>query len=69
MTDDYRPTFDLLDTDGDGSIDIDELGKLMTMLGHDADFVRVVEVMVTADQSRDGRISYDEFAAFMQRAL
>ncbi|GAA3199517.1 EF-hand domain-containing protein [Actinocorallia longicatena] len=64
----YKATFDLIDADGDGFIDVGELGSLMHALGHDADFSRVVEVMVTADKSRDGKISLDEFAAFMQRA-
>ncbi|GAB3279497.1 hypothetical protein GCM10027589_06130 [Actinocorallia lasiicapitis] len=68
MTNEYKPTFDLIDTDNDGFIDINELGALMHALGHDSDFTRVVEVMVTADKSRDGKLSLDEFAAFLQRA-
>jgi Ca2+-binding EF-hand superfamily protein len=68
VTNEYKATFDLLDSDGDGFIDVNELGRLMEALGHDANIARVIEVMVAADLSRDGKISPDEFAAFMSRA-
>jgi Ca2+-binding EF-hand superfamily protein len=61
-------TFDLIDADRDGFIDIDELGSLIAALGHDSNFARTVEVMVTADKSRDGKITLEEFAVFMEKA-
>ncbi|MCD0447950.1 EF-hand domain-containing protein [Actinocorallia sp. API 0066] len=67
-TAEYKATFDLIDADGDGYIDVAELGGLMRALGKEAGTARVVEVMVAADVSKDGRITLGEFAAFLQKA-
>ncbi|MDX6738659.1 EF-hand domain-containing protein [Actinocorallia sp. A-T 12471] len=64
----YKATFDLIDADGDGFIDVGELGNLMRALGKEASTSRVVEVMVAADLSQDGKMTLGEFAAFLQKA-
>ncbi|HLV75334.1 MAG TPA: EF-hand domain-containing protein [Vulgatibacteraceae bacterium] len=66
-TERYRATFELVDTDGDGHISIDELKNLMAALGTEVSSTRAVEVVVAADADRDGRISLEEFAALMER--
>ncbi|MEV5830679.1 EF-hand domain-containing protein [Spirillospora sp. NPDC052242] len=65
--DDYKPTFDLVDVDGDGYITIPELQNLMRALGLDADRTRAVELVVESDVNRDGKISLEEFAGLMER--
>lgn len=63
----YRATFDLVDTDGDGYISPAELKSLMTRLGQDITDTRAVEVVVQADGDRDGKISLEEFTELMGR--
>ncbi|WP_026401716.1 EF-hand domain-containing protein [Actinomadura rifamycini] len=65
--DDYKPTFDLVDVDGDGYLTIPELQNLMRALGLNADQTRAVELVVESDVNRDGKISLEEFAALMER--
>ncbi|OLT21923.1 calcium-binding protein [Actinomadura sp. CNU-125] len=65
--DEYRPTFDLVDVDGDGYLSIPELQNLMRVLGLGADQTRAVELVVASDTDRDGKISLEEFAALMER--
>ncbi|GAB2812636.1 hypothetical protein GCM10022221_07820 [Actinocorallia aurea] len=64
----YQATFDLIDADGDGFIDVGELSNLMRALGKETSTSRVVEVMVQADLSQDGKMTLGEFAAFMAKA-
>lgn len=64
-TSDYRATFDLVDTDGDGFISVEELKRLMRALGQEISETRAVEVVVAADRTRDGKLSLEEFAEFM----
>ncbi|MBE1536284.1 EF-hand domain-containing protein [Actinomadura algeriensis] len=65
--DEYKPTFDLVDVDGDGYISIPELQNLMRALGLGVDQTRAVELVVESDTNRDGKISLEEFAALMER--
>ncbi|MFV2179186.1 EF-hand domain-containing protein [Actinomadura sp. LOL_016] len=65
--DKYKPTFDLVDVDGDGYISIPELQNLMRALGLDVDRTRAVELVVESDLNRDGKISLEEFAGLMER--
>lgn len=64
----YQATFDLIDVDGDGFIDVGELQNLMRALGKEASTSRVVEVMVQADLTQDGKMTLGEFAAFLAKA-
>jgi hypothetical protein len=61
----YKATFELVDIDGDGFISAAELKSLMGALGQQITDARAVEVVVQADQNGDGKISLEEFAAFM----
>jgi Ca2+-binding EF-hand superfamily protein len=61
----YKATFELVDIDGDGFISPVELKSLMAALGQQITDARAVEVVVQADQNGDGKISLEEFAAFM----
>jgi Ca2+-binding EF-hand superfamily protein len=61
----YRATFEMVDADGDGYISTAELKNVMKALGREITDTRAVEVVVDADENRDGRISLEEFAALM----
>jgi hypothetical protein len=67
VTNEYTATFDLIDADGDGFIDTGELRNLMRALGQEASTSRVVEFMVGADLSQDGKLTLEEFTALMRR--
>ena len=67
MSNEYKATFDLIDVDGDGYIDMDELRNLMRALGQEGSTARVVEIMLTADLSLDGKLTLAEFATLMSR--
>lgn len=64
-TSEYKATFELVDTDGDGFISPAELTQLMRALGQEISDTRAVEVVVAADRTRDGKLSLEEFADFM----
>jgi calmodulin len=64
----YKATFELVDVDGDGFISAAEFKSLMHALGQEITDARAVEVVVSADRNRDGKISLDEFAEFMASA-
>jgi len=56
-------------SDNDGTISIDELARLMTILGKDpneADLHRMIEEI---DLNADGRIDYDEFVVLMRKPM
>ncbi|WP_028649176.1 EF-hand domain-containing protein [Nocardiopsis sp. CNT312] len=63
----YAATFDLVDTDGDGLISVDELHALMGNLGDDCTRERAAAVVRSMDTDGDGRISLEEFTAYMDR--
>ena len=63
----YKATFELVDTDGDGYLSVAELKQLMVALGYEISDTRVVEVVVAADENRDGKLSLEEFAALMEK--
>lgn len=63
----YKATFEMVDTDGDGYVSTSELKSLMRALGQEISDTRAVEVVVAADQNHDGKVSLEEFAALMEQ--
>ncbi|MFC6886105.1 MULTISPECIES: EF-hand domain-containing protein [Actinomadura] len=63
----YKATFEMVDTDGDGYVSTSELKGLMRALGQEISDTRAVEVVVAADQNHDGKVSLEEFAALMEQ--
>lgn len=61
----YRATFEMVDVDGDGYVSAAEFQNLMRALGQEISHARSVEIVVAADRNGDGKISLEEFAAFM----
>jgi len=62
---DFKPTFEMIDVDGDGYITAAELKNLMRALGREISDSRAVEIVVQVDGDRNGKISLAEFAELM----
>merc|ERR1712032_188022 len=65
--DDRRLTeaFGIFDQDGNGFIDIDELGHIMNKLGQSLNIEQVKDMIKCADLNLDGKISFEEFKSLM----
>lgn len=60
-----REAFDLFDTDGNGTIDPNELKAAMTNLGFDAKNHTVYQMISDIDKNGTGDIDFDEFLDLM----
>lgn len=58
--------FNEVDTDRSGSIDRDELGKMLQKLGIEGGASKVDELIELADADRSGTIELDEWVAFLE---
>lgn len=63
-----RSVFELFDLDGNGSIDVAELGEAMLALGMDATGKEVAAVFSTVDKDKNGKIDFEEFATIISGA-
>eukprot|EP00924_Labyrinthula_sp_SR-Ha-C_P006738 snap_masked-scaffold_29-processed-gene-3.0-mRNA-1 protein AED:0.03 eAED:0.05 QI:0/-1/0/1/-1/1/1/0/172 len=61
--------FNLVDTDGGGSISNEELRELMQTLGINATQEEVDNMVREIDQDANGEIDFDEFVAVMSRKV
>lgn len=64
-TADYKTTFELLDTDGDGLISASELKALMLVLGEDITDDAAVAAVRIMDQDGDGLVDLEELAGYL----
>ncbi len=64
-----RPFFNRFDTNGNGTIEAEELRGLLVALGENPTKERVKEVMAEVDTDKSGSISLPEFAAIVAAAL
>jgi calcium-dependent protein kinase len=64
-----RRAFDFFDTDGNGYIENEELREAVgaPLTGSPTETDVVLGILSEVDTDKDGRISYDEFAAMMRR--
>ncbi|EFC43922.1 predicted protein [Naegleria gruberi] len=65
----YREIFQLVDRDGGGSIEQEELGTLMRTLGLKPSEEEIQEMMKEADADNSGAIDFEEFVAVMSRSV
>ena len=65
-TEKYAATFELVDSDGDGLVSVDELHRLMQVLGQEVTEEKAASILAALDSDGDGRVSLDEFAAFLE---
>ncbi|RDW68546.1 hypothetical protein BP5796_09203 [Coleophoma crateriformis] len=61
----YRQAFSLFDTNGDGSISINELSSVMKSLGQNASDEEIEDMINEVDQDRNGTIDFEEFVKMM----
>jgi calmodulin len=66
-TDEYAPTFALIDTDQDGFISVGEFKKLLDVLGGGsvADET-AADMFAQMDGDGDGKVDLDELSAYLQ---
>ena len=64
-----REAFALFDTDGDGSISVKELGKVIRSLGQNPTDTEIMSIISKADLNRNGTIEFDEFVVMMSHRM
>eukprot|EP00040_Diaphanoeca_grandis_P022328 m.119728 g.119728 ORF g.119728 m.119728 type:complete len:715 (-) comp28757_c0_seq3:23-2167(-) len=68
VTGDVQETFNQLDSNGDGELDISELRELLERLGCNNDAVAVANLLEQSDTDLSGTISIDEFTTWYIRS-
>ena len=58
-----KQTFDIFDRDGSGSIDLQELDKVLSTLGQNITELELQNLVAQLDKDGDGQIDFDEFAS------
>ena len=66
---DMRDAFRLFDRDGDGTVNAEEIDKVMTELGQDHDEQMLLDMVADADEDGNGVIEEREFIAMMARQM
>jgi len=64
-----KEAFAMFDTDGDGSISVKELGKVVRSLGHNPTDTEIMSIISKADLNRNGTIEFDEFVEMMSHRM
>ena len=64
-----RDAFALFDTDGDGSISVKELGKVIRSLGQNPTDSEIINIISKADTNRNGTIEFEEFVVMMSHRM
>ena len=64
-----RAIFNLFDTDKSGTIDIDELGKIMEVLGIKCTEKETEAMLRLVDEDKNGSIEFDEFLKIFEQKL
>ena len=57
----FKEAFAIFDKDGDGSVSVDELMTIMTMLGERLTREEVETMIRDADKDEDGELNFEEF--------
>ena len=60
-----REAFTVMDTDGDGSISGEDLGKVLSQLGICVTEEEIQEMIRVADKTGEGKVNIDEFLSVM----
>ncbi|XP_064647923.1 calmodulin-like isoform X2 [Lineus longissimus] len=63
----FKEAFDLFDADGNGNIDVDELGAIMKSLGKALSRKDLENMIDEVDEDKNGTIEFDEFLNLMAK--
>lgn len=63
----YKQAFEVMDKDGSGNIDADELVQLFKQLGRNPSKEQLKAMIAKADLDGDGEISFNEFCSMMSK--
>ncbi|CAO3618426.1 unnamed protein product [Mucor fragilis] len=63
----YRESFALFDKNGDGAIDLKELGQVMRSLNQEPTNEELKDMINDVDSDNNGRIDFNEFLTIMSR--
>ncbi|XP_036181188.1 calmodulin-like protein 5, partial [Myotis myotis] len=66
---DFKAAFTRFDKDGDGKINVEELGAVMKALGQNPSEAELKELIARVDTDGDGAISFQEFLAEMVKRM
>ena len=61
----FQECFNTFDTDGSGSIDVDELGEVFSSFGHDYSPEEIQAMINEVDADQSGEIEFEEFLLLM----
>ena len=61
----YKEAFSMFDLDGDGTIDLSELGAVLRSVGVPATPTDIEEIMSIVDTDKSGTIDFEEFCQMM----
>eukprot|EP01083_Nonionella_stella_P136817 416473_1 len=64
-----KQAFALLDKDGNGTVEPEEIGAIMKKLGLDLSTDEITDIMASLDENGDGVMDFDEFIIMMERRL
>ena len=65
----FREIFNLVDLDGGGSIDLEELRELMELLGMDASKDEMAAMVAEIDSTNSGEITFLDFVKVMSKKV
>ena len=65
----FRDAFSLFDSDGSGTISVEELGEVLKSVGHRTSQVEINKLLKEADLDNDGVIDFPEFLALVADKL
>ncbi|XP_033736484.1 neo-calmodulin-like isoform X1 [Pecten maximus] len=65
----FKEAFKLFDRDGDGTVDVDELGTVMKSLGQEPTEQEVRDMINEVDNDQSGSIEFPEFLQLMAKKM
>uniref|UniRef100_A0A8C9D3T0 Calmodulin like 5 n=1 Tax=Panthera leo TaxID=9689 RepID=A0A8C9D3T0_PANLE len=65
----FKRAFSMFDKDGNGKINVQELGAVMQALGENPSEAELKQLIARVDTDGDGHISFDEFLAEMAKIV
>ena len=67
--DDYKEAFNMFDKDGNGSINLKEIGIVMRSLGQNPTEMELENMISEVDEDKSGSIEFNEFLVMMNKKM